>query len=78
MKKFIKYLFLVFLGIIGAFIIAEILMQIIKPPMLFDKAKHCNYDTSIFESSTDSMDFFKYLYVDIYNDLLNWKGMYIK
>lgn len=74
MKKFIKYLFLVFLGIIGAFIIAEILMQIIKPPMLFDKAKHCNYDTSIFESSTDSMDFFRYLYVDIYDDYFKLAG----
>ncbi|MDD4166796.1 MAG: hypothetical protein PHN29_07205 [Endomicrobiaceae bacterium] len=49
-------------------------MQIIKPPMLFDKAKHCNYDTSIFESSTDSMDFFKYLYVDIYNDYFKLEG----
>jgi hypothetical protein len=43
-------------------------MQIIKPPMLFDKAKHCNFDISVFESSTDSTDFFRYLYVDIYDD----------
>ncbi len=74
MKKFIKYLFLVFLGVIGAFIIAEVLMQIIKPPMLFDKAKHCNHDTSIFEKSAASSDFFKYLYVDIYDNYFELKN----
>lgn len=68
MKKIIKYVFLIFCGIAGAFIVSETIMQIIKPPMLFDKAKHCDSDTSVFETSTDNIDFFKYLYVDIYDD----------
>lgn len=42
--------------------------------MLFDKAKHNNFDTSVFEKSTDSIDFFKYLYVDIYDNYFELKN----
>lgn len=62
-----KKILLVLVGISISIICLEFVLQIIKPPMLFDVVvKHEDWDLDIKDSFT--YKFFKYLYVDIYDN----------
>ncbi|MCR4663572.1 MAG: hypothetical protein K5622_06780, partial [Endomicrobiaceae bacterium] len=72
-----KKLLLFFIGILFSIVLLEIILQIIKPPMLFDVVvEHDGWKMNIEDSFT--YKFFKYLYVDIYDNYykLDKEGVY--
>lgn len=62
-----KKVFLVFIGIISACILSEVILHIIKAPMLFDKGTTESW-------IQDSDQFLKSMYLEIYDDFYKLQG----